>query len=174
MYSTVSKFLLKHCKKQFIFKYGLNISPMYRRSTGRIHEVSEDLLSATVKIPLSYKNRNYVNSMFGGSMFSATDPIFMLQLIQILGDKYVVWDKAATIKFKKPAKQDAYVDFVFTENEITQIKKRVKKEDEIDLIKETEITNKDSSVIFAEISRTLYIADKTYYKDKRNKKRELS
>ena len=170
MYLTVSKFLLKHCKKQFIFKYGLNISPMYRRSTGRIHEVSEDLLSATVKIPLSYKNRNYVNSMFGGSMFSATDPIFMLQLIQILGDKYVVWDKASTIKFKRPAIQDAYIDFVFNEVEIVQIKERVKKEDEINLIKDIEITNKDASVVFAEISKTLYIADKNYYKNKRKKK----
>ena len=167
MYSTVSKFLLKHCKKQFIFKYGLNISPMYRRSTGRIHEVSEDLLSATVKIPLSYKNRNYVKSMFGGSMFSATDPIFMMQLIQILGNKYIVWDKEATIKFKRPAIQDAYANFVFIEDEIVKIKERVKKEDEINLIKEIEITNEDHSVVFAEISKTLYIADKIYYKRKK-------
>ena len=170
MYTTISKFLLQHCKKQFIFKYGLNISPMYRRSTGRIHEVSDDLLSATVKIPLSYKNRNYVKSMFGGSMFSATDPVFMLQLIQILGDKYIIWDKESTIKFKRPAMQDAYVDFVFNEVEIVQIKEQVKKEDEINLIKEIEITNEDRSVVFAEISKTLYIADKNYYKNKRKKK----
>ena len=170
MYATISNFLLKYCKKPFILKYGFNISPMYRRSTGRIQEVSDDLLSATVKIPLSYKNRNYVNSMFGGSMFSATDPVFMLQLIQILGDKYVVWDKASTIKFKRPAIQDAYIDFVFNEVEIVQIKERVKKEDEINLIKDIEITNEDRSVVFAEISKTLYIADKIYYNNKRKKK----
>ena len=122
MYPTVLKFLLKHCNKQFIFKYGLNISPIYRRSTGRVHQVSEDLLSATVKIPISYKNINYTKSIFGGSMFSATDPIFMMQLIQILGNKYIVWDKEATIKFKRPAIQDAYADFVFIENEIVKIK----------------------------------------------------
>ena len=126
-------------------------------------------MSATVKIPLSYKNRNYVNSMFGGSMFSATDPIFMLQLIQILGDKYVVWDKASTIKFKRPATQDAYADFVFIEDEIVQIKEQVKKKNEINLIKEIKITNKDSSIVFAEVSKTIYIADKIYYKNKRKK-----
>lgn len=64
--------------KASIYKYGFKISPMYRRSTGRIHKVSEDLLSFKVRIKLSYKNSNYVGSIFGGSLFSATDPIFMI------------------------------------------------------------------------------------------------
>jgi|TARA_B110000967_G_C18846531_1_gene542280 acyl-CoA hydrolase len=58
-----------------------------------------------VRIKLSYKNSNYVGSIFGGSLLSATDPILMVQLINILGNKHVVWDKAAAIKFKRPAKE---------------------------------------------------------------------
>ncbi len=100
----MSKILSKFFKQHTIFKYGFNISPMYRRSTGRIIEVSEDLLKARVKIPISYKNKNYVGSIFGGSLFSATDPVFMIQLMNILGNDYVVWDKSAEIKFKRPAK----------------------------------------------------------------------
>jgi acyl-CoA hydrolase len=65
-----------------------------------------------VRIKLSYKNSNYVGSICGGSLLSATDPIFMIQLMNILGNKYVVWDKAAAIKFKRPAKEMCYVDFV--------------------------------------------------------------
>lgn len=72
------------------FKYGFNISPMYRRSTAKILSISKDMLCVTIKLPISYKNKNYVNSIFGGSMFSATDPIAMTQLITILGDNYVV------------------------------------------------------------------------------------
>ena len=69
---------------------------MYRRSTGKVIKVSEDLLFVKIKIPISYKNRNFVGSIFGGSLFSATDPLFMIQLMNILGDNYVVWDKDAT------------------------------------------------------------------------------
>lgn len=170
MYATISNFLKKYLKQSTIFKYGFNISPMYRRSTGKINYVSEDLLKAQVKIPITYKNKNYVGSIFGGSLFSATDPVFMIQLMNILGNDYVVWDKEASIKFKIPVKQDAYVDFIFSENEIKQIKEQVKNEQEIDLIKEIKITNKDESVVFAEVSKTIYIADKTYYKNKRKKK----
>ncbi len=170
MYAAISKVLSKFFKQSTIFKYGFNISPMYRRSTGRIIEVSEDLLNARVKIPISYKNKNYVGSIFGGSLFSATDPVFMIQLMNILGNDYVVWDKSAEIKFKRPAKENSYVDFVFSENEIVEIKERVRKEKEIDLQKEIKITNKDASIVYAEVSKIIYIADKSYYKNKRKKK----
>ncbi|WP_299103851.1 DUF4442 domain-containing protein [uncultured Tenacibaculum sp.] len=170
MYAALSKILKKFFKESTIFKYGFNISPMYRRSTGKIISVSDDLLRAQVRIPISMKNRNYVGSIFGGSLFSATDPVFMIQLINILGNDYVVWDKEATIKFKRPATQDAYVDFIFTEEEIEEIKERVVAEKEINLIKEIKITNKDESTVFAEVSKVIYIADKAYYKNKRKKK----
>ncbi|MEL6988648.1 MAG: DUF4442 domain-containing protein, partial [Bacteroidota bacterium] len=67
--------------------YGFNLSPMYRRSVGKIVHVSDDLLKVEIKLPLNYKNRNYVNSIFGGSMFSAVDPIPMVQLINLIGDE---------------------------------------------------------------------------------------
>tara|TARA_R110000868_G_scaffold96582_2_gene265755 strand:+ start:2696 stop:2932 length:237 start_codon:yes stop_codon:yes gene_type:complete len=64
----------KFIGKSKLFKHGFNYSPMYRRSTARIVDISHDLLNVTVKLPISYKNKNYVNSIFGGSMFSAVDP----------------------------------------------------------------------------------------------------
>lgn len=169
MYAVISKVLNKFLKQSTIFKYGFNISPMYRRSTGKIIAVSDDLYNVKVKIPISYKNKNYVGSIFGGSLFSATDPIFMIQVMNILGDKYVVWDKSAEIKFKRPAKQDCYVDFILTKDDIQKIKERVVEENEIDLIKDIKITNKEGSVVYAEVSKTIYIADKSYYKNKRKK-----
>lgn len=157
--------------KATIYKCGFNLSPMYKRSTGKIYEVSDDLLDVKVKIKLSYKNSNYVGSIFGGSLFSATDPIFMIQLMNILGNNYVVWDKAATIKFKKPAKETCYVDFIFTPDEIAQIIKDVAFKNEIDLTKKIQLTNKDKNVVFAEVSKTVYIADKQYYKEKKKLKK---
>lgn len=169
MYATITKVLNKFFKPSTIFKYGFNISPMYKRSTGKLIEVSDDLLHVKVKISISYKNKNYVGSIFGGSLFSATDPVLMIQLMQILGSDFVVWDKNASIQFKRPAKENAFANFDLTQDEIENIKKRVLEEKELDLVKEISITNKDKSTVFATVSKTIYIADKSYYKSKRKK-----
>ena len=153
-----------------LFKIGFNLSPMYRRSTGRLTEVSEDLLKVKIKIPLSYKNRNYVGTIYGGSLYSATDPIYMVQLINILGSDYVVWDKSSEIKYKRPAKKVAFATFEFTKQEIENIKERVVKEKEFDLVKELNITGPNNEV-YCELSKVLYVADKNYYKEKKKKKR---
>ncbi|SIT07833.1 protein of unknown function [Zobellia uliginosa] len=158
-----SRFIGKHK----LLKYGFNLSPMYRRSTARVKAVSADLRKVTVKLPIGYKNRNYVNSIFGGSMFSAVDPIPMVQLINILGDDYVVWDKSAEIYFKRPAKEDLYADFEYSWEEIEKIKQRVSQEDAIDIVKTTYLMNKARNTVFCEVKKTIYIADKAFYKKKR-------
>lgn len=170
MYAKLQSIAEKFISKKNIYKYGFNYSPMYRRSTGRVIFVSDDLRKVTVRIRLSYKNSNYVGSIFGGSLLSASDPIFMIQLLNILGNSYVVWDKAAAIRFKKPAKQNCYIDFLFTKDEIEEIKQKVDGKKEIDIVKKIQITNKDKSVVFAELNKTIYIADKEYYKLKRKNK----
>lgn len=171
MYAQIQKVLEKFMGKASIYKYGFNLSPMYRRSTGRIIAVSDDLYSITIRIKLTYKNSNYVGSIFGGSLFSATDPIFMIQLLNILDENYVVWDKAASIKFKRPARETCYADFIFTNEEIEKIKTDVSEHHEIDLEKHIQLTNKDGSIVFAVVSKTIYIADKKYYKEKQKKKK---
>ena len=170
MYKTLKTILEKVFKKSTVFKYGFNLSPMYRRSTGRLTYVSDDMKKVDIKIPLSYKNRNYVGSVFGGSLFSATDPIYMIQLLNILDDNYVVWDKHASIRFRRPVKENAYVNFVITEEDLVNIKKDVAEQNEIDFKKVIQITNKQKDVVFAEVTKIIYVANKEYYKEKRRKK----
>lgn len=67
---------------------------MYRRSNARIQSVSPDLLHIKIRLPLNYKNRNYVGTIFGGSLFAAVDPIPMIQLINLLDESFIVWDKS--------------------------------------------------------------------------------
>ena len=172
MYQTLKKTLEKLFKKSTVFKYGFNLSPMYRRTTGRLTYVSDDITKVDVKIPLSYKNKNYVGSLFGGSMLSATDPIYMIQLLNILDENYVVWDKAASIRFRRPVKQDAYINFVVTDEDLENIKKDVAEQKEIDFKKVIQITNKQKDIVFAEVTKIIYVADKEYYKEKRRKKKQ--
>ena len=170
MYETLFTFLNQYFKKATLFKVGFNMSPMYKRSCGKIIFASEDLHVVKIKIPLSYKNKNYVGSMFGGSLFSATDPIYMIQLMQILGKEFVVWDKKTNIKFKRPAYENAFATFEFSTTEINEIIEKVQSENEMDYTKILHITDKNGT-IFAELEKTLYISTKVYYKQKRSLKK---
>lgn len=169
VYQKVEALASKVFKKNTIFRYGFNFSPMYKRSTAKLIEVSDDLLHVEIILPLSYKNKNYVNSIFGGSMFSAVDPIPMIQLLSIMGNDYVVWDKSAEIFFKKPAKENLYADFDFSEEELEEIRAQVAEKKEIDIIKTTQLTNKEKTQVFCEVKKTIYIAEKAYFKQKRKK-----
>ena len=103
-------------------------------------------------------------------MFAAVDPIPMVQLMNLIGDDFVVWDKSAEIKFKRPAKEDLYADFVFSKNELEEIKIKVATHQEWEVLKTTHLTNKEKTQVFCEVHKTIYVADKEFYKAKRKKK----
>lgn len=169
MYQTAAKIARKFLKESTLFKIGFNLSPMYRRSTARIESVSEDLKTVRIKIPISYKNKNYIGSIFGGSLFSAVDPIPMIQLMSIFKEKYIIWDKSATIRFKRPAKENMYATFEFSHEEIEDIQKKVLENKETEHPKTTFITNKTGDIVYCEVIKTIYIADKEFYKEKKKK-----
>ena len=169
IYQTIAEIGSKFIGKPKLFKYGFNLSPMYRRSTGRITDVSDDMMDIRIKLPISYKNRNYVNTIFGGSMFAAVDPIPMVQLMDILGSDYIVWDKSAEIFFKRPAKENLYAHFSYSVEELDAIKENVALNSETEIVKKTALTNKDGNIVFCEVRKTIYVADKSYFKKKRTK-----
>ena len=170
MYKIATEFLTRFVKPAKIYKYGFNLSPMYRRTTAKLIEVSDDLHFVKIRIKLNWKNRNYAGSIFGGSMLSATDPIYMIQLIQILGDQYVVWDKAVTAKYKRPGKGTIYGEFIFTAEEIKTIKQNVAEQKQYDIVKDMVLVNAKNETV-AEFSKTLYIAEKAFYKEKLRQRR---
>jgi hypothetical protein len=61
-----------------------------------------DMKSADVTMKLRPWNRNFVGTHYGGSLYSMCDPFYMLMLMSNLGRDYIVWDKAASIRFRKP------------------------------------------------------------------------
>lgn len=67
----------------------------------RVTKVTPDFRQMEVKMKLKWYNKNYVGTHYGGSIYSMTDPFYMLMLIQILGKDYFVWDKAAHFKAGK-------------------------------------------------------------------------
>ena len=172
-YKKLTKIASKFINKSLVLKYGFNLSPMYRRTSAKVVYISQDFLKIQIKLPFSYKNANYVNTIFGGSMFSAVDPFPMTQLMNLIGDDYVVWDKSAEIFFRRPAKEDLFADFIYTNEEIDEIKKKAQELDEFEIIKSTKLTNKDKSIVYCEVRKRVYIADKAFFKEKRKKEKIL-
>ena len=104
-------------------------------------------------------------------MFSAVDPFPMTQLMNLIGDDYVIWDKAAEIFFRRPAKEDLYAEFTYSIEELDEIKQKAKENKEFEIVKTTQLTNKDKSIVFCEVRKKVYIANKAFFKAKRSKKK---
>lgn len=145
---------------------------MYRRTCGKIVDASDDLSFIQVRIKFSYKNVNYNGSMFGGSLFGATDPIYMIQYLALLEEQYVIWDKSADIRFKKPAREDVWINFEVKPDEIEDIKKKADELGSFTFTKEVALTNKDKSVVFAVVNKEIYIATKAHYKQRQQEKKQ--
>jgi acyl-coenzyme A thioesterase PaaI-like protein len=134
-----------------------NFFPAYRGTGARVVYIADDYRQIRVKIPLSRRTRNYVGTIYGGSMYAGIDPIYMLMLIKILGREYVVWDKAAKIRFKRPGRETLFADFSVTQNEIDEIKRLLETEKSVDRVYNVELIDKNGKV-HALIEKTLYIA----------------
>ena len=87
-----------------VSRWGFNWFPAYRSTGARIEYIAADWREVRVRLPLTWRTRNYVGTMFGGSMYAALDPIYMVMLIKLLGSEYEVWDKAANIRFRRPGR----------------------------------------------------------------------
>ncbi len=156
--------------KARLLKWFLKLSPMYRSTGGRLIEVSDDFKLVKIKLPLNYKTKNYVGTLYGGHMYSCVDGIYMVQLINILGKEYVVWDKAATIKFRRPGTTTLYATFIITDKLLAEIEQTIQTQKEKDFILNVNLVDKDGK-IYAEVEKVIYIADKEYYKAKRRERK---
>ena len=143
----------------FLFRHTLNLWPCYRGTGGRVTFIAGDWRQANVRLKLGIRTRNYVGTIFGGSMYGAIDPIYMLMLIKILGPAYVVWDKAANIRFKKPGRGTLEAQFLVTEEEIATIRELSSQATSIDRVYPVEFKDRDGQVI-ASIDKTIYIRRK--------------
>jgi len=111
--------------KTRLARLGFNFFPAYRGTGGRVEYIAEDWMEVRIRLPLNWRTRNYVGTIFGGSIYSAVDPFYMIMLIKTLGVRYEVWDKAATIHFRRPGRSTLRARFTLTRVELDDIKAQV-------------------------------------------------
>lgn len=136
-----------------------NLGPLYRGTGAHIMHISADWRDVRIRLPLSYRTRNYVGTIFGGSMYASVDPFYMVMLVNVLGKDYLVWDKAATIRFLKPGKTTLYARFSLDEAELDAIRAALETERSIDRVYTVQLTD-GQGVVCAEVEKVIYIRRK--------------
>jgi acyl-coenzyme A thioesterase PaaI-like protein len=128
----------------------------YRGTGGRLRYIAEDWSEVRLELPLSWRTRNYVGTIFGGSIYSAVDPIYMLMLIHRLGSEFLVWDKAARIEFLKPGRETLHAQFVIDDAELAAIRTALDTHRSVDRNYVVELTDA-SGTVYARVEKIIYL-----------------
>jgi len=145
--------------KSKLWRWAFNLHPTYRSTGAWVTYIAHDFREIRIKLPLSWRTRNYVGTIFGGSMYAAVDPLYMIMLIKNLGPGYLVWDKAATVRFKKPGRDTLYAQFVLSEDELGAIRRESPHLESLDRVYEIQLTDAEGMVC-AIVEKTIYIGRK--------------
>ncbi|WP_268903494.1 DUF4442 domain-containing protein [Bordetella petrii] len=146
-------------------RLGFNLHPAFRSTGGRVTHISPDFMHLRIRLPLVRRTRNIVGSMYGGALFAVTDGAHPTLLMSALGSDAIVWDKAATIRYRKPAYGTLYADFRLDPADIAAIRAELASQHETTRVYVVELKDEHGAV-YAVVERTVYIADKQFYKNK--------
>jgi acyl-coenzyme A thioesterase PaaI-like protein len=106
------------------FKFLVNLWPPLFFSGIKVIRISADYREIDVVLKLRWYSKNYVGVHYGGSLFSMTDPWYMVMLMTALGRDYYVWDKTVEIDYIKPGKTHVFAKFLLTQEKIDEIKSK--------------------------------------------------
>ena len=151
----LSRFTFSHAGMRRLF----NLWPPFRAAGIRVREIAPDFRSATVELHMKLLNRNYVGTHFGGSLFSMTDPFFMIMMMKNLGPEYVVWDKAGAVRFLRPARGTVTARFHLPEEAVARAKEATAGGERHEPRFRVDIVDAEG-VVVADVEKTLYIRRK--------------
>ena len=153
-----------------LFRILINLWPCIRGTGGRVTRISDDYREIDVRLPLNWRTRNRVGTIFGGSLYASIDPFYMIMLLEILGREFVVWDKGAAIRFKRPGRTTLYARLRLPIETTEEVRRKVLSEGELTFDLPVSYVD-ENGVEHAEIRKTLYVATKPFYREKIEKRK---
>jgi acyl-coenzyme A thioesterase PaaI-like protein len=136
-----------------------NVWPPFLFAGIRVTDISEDYRYARVELRLHWYNRNYVKTHFGGSLFSMTDPFWMILMLQRIGPDYLVWDQAGEIQFLKPGKGTVVAEFRLDDAVVDEIRGAAAGGEKVLRWFEVDVRNAEGEVV-ARVRKQLYVRRK--------------
>ncbi len=104
-------------------KFLINAYPPFVFNRIKILKFSDGYQYCKVRIAKSWLNRNMNGTIFGGALFSASDPFYAIlywQVFERKGMKVQTWLKSAHIDYHRPATDDLYLEFKLSDEEIEE------------------------------------------------------
>ena len=147
------KFIQRHIRRTIRYYPPLLFSGIW------VRRISPDVREVDVEMKLRWWNANYVGTHYGGSLYSMTDPFFMLMLLQNLGRDYIVWDKAATIRFRKPGRGKVTAQFRLSEAQLEEIRRTLATQEKFEPVYTVEVKDESGEVV-AVVEKVLYVRKK--------------
>lgn len=138
-----------------LLRWQFNFFPVFRRTGARITYLSDDFKTLKLALPLNWKTKNYVGTIYGGSMYSAVDGILMVMLINLLGRDVIVWDKSGSIRYRKPGRSTLTATFEIGDGELRTIRERLETEEKFDRNYRVDLIDKEGDVC-AEIDKLIH------------------
>lgn len=138
-------------------RWRFNLFPAYRGTGARLTYISNDWSEVKLTIPLSWRTRNYVGTIYGGSLYGAVDPIYMLMLINRLGPGYVVWDKAASVRFRRPGRERLYATCVVASELVEGIRDELTRVPKLDRGFSIEIVDR-TGMVHTVVEKTIHVS----------------
>src|SRR5437763_5928090 len=138
---------------------GVNLWPPFLGAGIRVKHIASDMKAIDVEMKLRWWNANYVGTHFGGSLFAMTDAFYMLMLMANLGGDYIVWDKAATIRYRKPGKGNVRAEFRLTDSQLDDVREKLKTLPKYEPVFRVDVKD-EAGLVIAEVEKLLYVRKK--------------
>ena len=132
----------------------------------KVTRMDHDYRAIDVEMRLTRLNRNVMGSHFGGSLYAMTDPFYMLMLMENLGREYIVWDKSATIRYKRPGFGTVRAEFRLPMEKIQEVLAAVNTSDRYEPVFFIKVIDGDGKII-AEVDKTIYCARRSVHNARR-------
>jgi len=119
----------------------------------------DEFWGVQVKIIKNIFNKNYNNSIFGGTTFSAVDPFPVILFHQILkrkGYSVQLWTKHASIDYIKPGISSLYFNISFTDENLQEAILALEEKGKFIKTFQIKITNKEG-ILHAIVHNEIYI-----------------
>jgi uncharacterized protein DUF4442 len=148
--------LLGGSSSSHALRRGVNLWPPFLGAGIRVTRIASDMKAIDVEMKLRWWNANYVGTHFGGSLFALTDAFYMLMLMANLGRDYIVWDKAASIRYRKPGKGTVRAEFRLSDAQLNDIRDKLKAFPKWEPTFMVEVKD-EQGIVIAEVEKLLHI-----------------
>lgn len=111
-------------------KWGMRLYPPLLLQRIWIRNIDAGFRGADVKINRSLITLNFGKAIFGGTIYTATDPFYAMlfgQLLKHKGYHISVWLKGASIQFLRPGRTDLHYRISITEDMINEVEEALNK-----------------------------------------------